>query len=829
MYISDLKIEHLTEPIGIDSVTPCVEYIINSDQSNTVQTRCAVTVLNGSNAVWKYDRKNQEQRVRICCDMLPCTRYKVNVRVWDNHGNKATASTFFETGLMGQGLGDFITYPKERQPKDTPSFCPVFFKDFDVKAVKNARLYITSQGLYTAHINKKRVGEDYFTPGFTAYDKRLQYQAYDVTKLIKAGSNSLSITAAPGWFCGPFGCVNKVYLYGERPAVACRLHIEFADGTHKDILTDTSWDWGTGHILFSEREAGEIQDTRNGFTVLGGVEKVQYNGRIVNSVSNAVRIKHFIKPIGLITTKSGKKVLDFGQNLSGFVRFLVKGKSGSRVVLKHCEVLDKNGEIYTENLRSAACKDEYVLNGKKQTLQPNFTFHGFRYCQVEGIKNIRLEDFTACVLYTDMEQTGYFECSEPQINKLWNNIIWSQRGNFIDIPTDCPQRDERLGWTGDAQVFAPTAAFNYDVCAFFRKWLADLDAQSSLEMGVPHMVPDLFNTVGAAAWGDAATVIPWVMYNVYGDKQILKEQYPCMKQWVDFIISRSENYLWMKDFQYGDWLGMDREGESLTGATDVNLVANAYFAYSASLVAQAAKVLNNKQDEAFYAEVSKKVKKAFCDEYLTKNGRLVSDTQTACALALYFDMVPQNKRARIMQSLIKNLERHNHHMVTGFVGTPILCKCLSQNGAHDIAAKLLFNNDYPSWLYAVNLGATTIWERWNGIKPDGSFEDASMNSFNHYAYGSVGDWLYKCVVGINHEKPGYKQIIFTPTLTNGMTSARASLKTVYGTVECGWEIKDASVTVRVTVPCNTSARLIMPASKTVHLLGSGSYEFTEEI
>jgi len=826
MYISDLKVEHLTAPISIEE-KPLFSYIINSDKEHTLQTRCAITVMKGNTAVWKYDRKNEHQLIRYGGELLPRTRYSVRVRVWDNHGNKAEATTGFMTGLMGESMGEFITYPAECAPKDRDSFCPIFKKEFDSEKIKNAYMYISAQGVYMAHINGKRVGEDYFTPGCTAYDKRLQYQAYDVTRLIRSGKNAISITAAPGWFCGPFGCVNRVHVYGERPAVACRLHLELADGSQRDIYTDESWSLASGRILFSEREAGEVQDTRLEDVALGGVELIPYRGDIVPSVSTPVRIMQEVAVKEVIITPSGKTVLDFGQNMTGFVRFMVKGKAGSRVVLKHCEVLDQKGEIYTENLRSAACRDEYVLNGKKQTLEPHFTFHGFRYCQVEGIKNIKKENFTACVLYSDMEQTGHFECSDSRINKLFENILWSQKGNFIDIPTDCPQRDERLGWTGDAQVFAPTASYNMDVCAFFAKWMADLAAQQTPERGVPHMVPDLFGINGAAAWGDAATVIPSVMYDVYGDKGFLERQYPSMKGWVDFIKSRSEGYLWTKDFQYGDWLGMDREGESRTGATDVNLVANAYFAYSASLVARAARELGKKQDAAYYDDLSKKVKRAFCDEYLTKNGRLVSDTQTACTVALYFDMLPSIMRPRVLNSLVENLKRHNDHMVTGFVGTPLLLKCLSQNGRHELAAKLLFNEDYPSWLYAVNLGATTIWERWNGIKPDGSFEDYNMNSFNHYAYGSVFDWVYGVAAGIRTSEcaPGYRKFTLTPHPDKRLGFLNCALDTVSGRIESNWYYKGEDVYFEFTVPTGSEAALTLPNGYTATLTG-GSYCFT---
>ena len=827
MFISDIKVEHIDRPIGLDVERPRFSYIINSDTDNTVQTEYRITVKKGRNAVWRCRRKSsQSVLIQYAGEPLEkCTRYSVEITVRDNHGQRAEGKTWFETGLMGDFEGaDFITYPQVR-----PSFCPVFTKSFGARGgIKRARLYITALGLYMAHINGKRVGGDYFTPGNTDYNYRLQYQAYDVTDML-ARENRIEVTLAPGWYSGPFGCVNKAAVYGDRNALWCRLLIEYGDGTSQFVSSDETWEYGTGHILFSEREAGEDQDTRRGYEPEGSAVTLQYDkGRMTGCVSPAVRIIQQLPAQKLIITPSGKKVLDFGQNLSGFVRFNVRKKAGSKIVLRHCEVFDQDGEIYTANLRTARCTDTYITNGKKQTLMPHFTFHGFRYCQVEGIDDVRCEDFTACVLHTDMEQTGEFECSEKDINQLQHNILWGQKGNFTDIPTDCPQRDERLGWTGDAQVFAPTAAFNMDVSAFFTKWLADLAAEQSMEKGVPHMVPDLFGANGAAAWGDAATVIPTVMYQVYGDKGLLEKQYPSMKAWVDYILSRSENYLWMKDFQYGDWLGMDREGESWTGATDPNLVANAYFAYSASLVADAARALGKKEDAHYYSGISAKVKKAFRKEYITPNGRLVSDTQTACTIALRFDLAEPKDRDRIMQSLTENLKRHNDHMVTGFVGTPQLCFCLSENGRHDLAAKLLMQRDYPSWLYSVDMGATTIWERWNGIKPDGSFETADMNSFNHYAYGSVGDWLYRCVAGLAPEKPGYKRISMKPTPTDGMDYARARLKTVYGIAECGWRRTEDGITVECTVPCNASAALVLPLSGRTVELGSGKYCFEDK-
>lgn len=826
MQITDLKVEHLINPIGLDETQPRFSYIIQSDRENTVQKSFCLTVYQGRRLVYKTRRKSS-RTVLIPYEGEPlkaCTRYTVKVQSTTNHGETAQAQSWFETGLMGAFNADFITSP-EKLPE---SACPVFMREFEAGTVKQARLYITALGFYEAVLNGKRVGEDFFTPGNTAYNHRLQYQAYDITKQLKR-QNRLEVTLATGWYSGTGGCIGVKNVYGDTNALACQLHIEYKDGTTEVISTDTKWEQGLGVLLFSEREAGEHADTRNSYTRCGNA--VIFNGydknKILGCVSTPVRIVQQLPVLQVITTPSGKQVLDFGQNLTGFVSFTLKRKAGTEIVLKHCEVLDQNGEIYTANLRTAECTDRYILNGKLQTLAPHFTFHGFRYCQVEGVGTINPTDFTACVLHTVMEQTGAFTCSDTDINQLQHNILWSQKGNFLEIPTDCPQRDERLGWTGDAQIFADTAAYNMDVSAFFTKWMADLAAEQSPEKGVPHMVPDMFHTLGAAGWGDAATVIPLTLYEVYGDEGILKKQYPSMKGWVDFITSRSEDYLWKQDFQYGDWLGMDREGESVTGATEPNLVANAYYAYSAALVAKAAKILGFKEDARTYAALSKKVKQAFRDEYVTKNGLLVSRTQTACVLALHFDLVEKADRQKVMDYLVANLANHKNHMVTGFIGTPYICFCLSDNGRHDLAATLLQQRDYPSWLYSVTMGATTIWERWNGIKPDGSFETPDMNSFNHYSYGSVGNWLYRKVAGLNPAAPGYKKIAFTPTLTPGLTSATATLKTVYGQAACAWETIGTTTKVSCTVPCNTTAELTLPVSGKKILLGSGSYTFED--
>ncbi len=842
MRITDITVEHLKSPLGIDEPQPRLSYIIQSEDADTVQVRREITVSQGDGGiVWhEASRASATQLIPITGRLAPCTRYEVRVRVLDNHGHREEAGTFFETGLFGNfGSARFIAAPKETE-------CPVMRKGLLGCAIMSkkhggvarARLYITALGLYSAYIGGERVGDSYMTPGFTDYNHRLQYQTYDVTQQTRralektlenadSGREYLEVMLAQGWYSGVFGCVNKREVYGQGSALLCRLELLFNNGQKYTLCSDGSWHWGTGRLLTSGREAGEDWDMRRCYEDKGTVRMIKYDAsRLVWSVCPPVRIIKQLPAVNKIITPSGKQVLDFGQNLTGFVRFSCRAPKGRRITLKHCEVLGQDGEIYTANLRTARAADTYISDGSASVLAPEFTFHGFRYVQVEGTE-AKPEDFTACVLCSDLEQTGSFECSDPDVNRLWRNILWGQRGNFVDIPTDCPQRDERLGWTGDAQVFAPTAACNMDVSAFFTKWLADLSCEQTAQKGVPHMVPDLFDAAGAAAWGDAATVIPWVMYMCYGDRRLLERQYPSMKGWVDYIRSRSRGFLWQGDFQYGDWLGMDREGDSWTGATDPDLVATACFARCAHIVSLAAQELGKRQEALEYRKLNTDIKRAFRREYVTAGGRVVSDTQTACTLALSFDLVRRQDREKVLARLCENLERHGRHMVTGFVGTPLLCPCLTENGRHDLAAALLMQRDYPSWLYEVKMGATTVWERWNGIKPDGSFETADMNSFNHYAYGSVGQWLYQNVAGITPLAPGYAVIGMKPMPTDGLSQARACIKTPYGQTECGWQRTQDGIRLACRVPCCTTAQLTLPWSGETLVLGSGSYCFDE--
>jgi alpha-L-rhamnosidase len=493
-------------------------------------------------------------------------------------------------------------------------------------------------------------------------------------------------------------------------------------------------------------------------------------------------------------------------------------------------VLDQQGNLYTENLRTADQITRYTLRGLTDTdeiFEPHFTFQGFQYVAVEGFPGEpTLDNFTGIVLHSDTPLTGTFECSNPLINQLQHNIVWGQKGNFVDVPTDCPQRDERLGWTGDIQVFIRTACFNMNVAAFFTKWLRDLSAEQLPNGSVPFVVPDVITKTdsgeldpsrasGAAAWSDAAVICPWMIYLCYGDTRLLEEQYESMAGWVNFMRSRAgDDYIWRNDFQFGDWL--DYRGQDArmpTPVTNDELIATAFFAYSTHLLANAARVLGKTNDAERYADLANKVKAAFNDEFVTPAGRVGPNTQTAYVLALHFDLLPESMRPLAVERLVEEIRQGQYHLTTGFVGTPYLCHVLSRYGYTDVAYELLNQESYPSWLYPVKQGATTIWERWDGIKPDGSFQNASMNSFNHYAYGAIGEWLYRVVAGIelDPDTPGYKRILIQPQPGGQLTSARASLDSMYGRIESKWVLEDNDFQLVVTIPANTEGIVRLPA------------------
>ena len=832
-----LTVEYREAPLGMDDVQPRFSWKLGSNLPNTKQTAYRITV-SGETILWDTGRVESEQSILV--EYLgpafePRTRYTWEVTVWTNNSENANASAQFETGLLRgtafDGNAAWITHGLAKEE----TACPIFVKQFSVtKPIAKARLYASALGLYEAELNGKKLDDTYFAPGWTSYHKRLQYQVYELTPA--AGENELRFTLGNGWYKGMLGFNPMPNHYGDTTALLAMLILTYADGTEEIIGTDESWQVFTGPIRFSELYDGEAQDTTLPQKLVGQAEPYDHNYEMLIAQENEpvrciLRLpaeKHFIAP-------NGDSIYDFSQNLTGWVELKVQGKPGQRITLRHAESLDENGNFYTDNLGVAKATDTYILNGTEQILRPHFTFHGFRYVCLEGMEEGQTITLTACHLTTDLKQTGTFSCSDERVNRLWQNILWGQRDNYLDVPTDCPQRSERLGWTGDAVAFTPTAAFNSNIMPFMRKWLRDLAADQSPVNGMPQVVPDVMNSEqnGAAYWGDAATIVPWTLYETYGDRRVINEQYDSMKIWVDYIRRQcGANGLWQSGFQYGDWLGLDSENndqhDERKGATDDYFVANACYLWSLRIIADSAALLGYGEDEAQYRLLYQQVLAAFRAEYVTPNGRLVSETQTALTLALHLGLVEDKHTDAIASRLAQNIRAHKTHLTTGFVGTPYLCPVLSDHGNHDLAGKLLLQEESPGWLYAVKMGATTIWERWNSILPDGSFHPANMNSLNHYAYGSIGNWLYTRLCGLQPLEPGYKKFSVAPRFIKGITWAQLHYDGVYGPIEILWRCEKGQITIDLTVPANTTAMLTLPEKDEIQELGSGVYHFAYE-
>lgn len=839
MKLYDMRTEYRVNPIGITEKHPRFSWKLESGERDTIQQLYHIVVTADEKIVWETKAESEESVLIPYAgeELRDETLYQVSVEATDNHGNTAVGEMYFETGIL---LPE--TFQAKMITHDFPeeeTACPIFFRTFAAKGnVKKARIYTTARGVYEAYLNGERIGEDRMTPGWTSYHHRLQYQIYDITEMIRE-ENEIEIMVGNGWYKGIFGFMLTPNIYGDRVGAFAEIHLEYEDGSREAICTDESWNARTGAVRYSEIYMGETIDTtiseaqdreQSGIRT-GSVSVMEFDKSTLTAQENeSVRITERVLAKKLIVTPKGEKLVDFGQNLTGLVELKVHGRKGQKIVIHHAEVLDKDGNFYPDTLRQAKSEDTYICNGEEQVFLPHFTFHGFRYISVEGMDDMRLDQFTACVMHSDMEKSGDFQCSNPKVNQLQSNIAWGQRSNFLDIPTDCPQRDERLGWTGDAQIFSWTASFNRNTALFFRKWMRDVAAESSLEKGVPHVVPDILGQYSSSAWSDVAVIVPWVVYQMYGDKGILEENWKCMHEWVDYIKSQCcANGLWQTGFQYGDWLALDKEESAdRTGATDKYMIANAYYLYVTDLVRQTAEVLGFAEEAEKYQKLYDTTLEAFRQEYYTSTGRIVSETQTGAILSLYFNLAREKDRERILQILKTNIENHKNHLATGFVGTPYLCHTLSENGEHELAATVFMKEDYPSWLYAVNMGATTIWERWNSIMPDGSFDVSGMNSLNHYAYGSIGDWMYRKVAGVSQLKPGYKKFKVQPMFVKGIEEAGVTFESIYGQIESKWSCKDGKICGYVKVPVNTTAEIHLPEKEEVLTVGSGVYEYEYE-
>jgi alpha-L-rhamnosidase len=847
-----LRCEHRENPLGIDAIKPRFSWILLTDRRNTIQTAYHIQVAasreslaDASKLVWDSGVVESDSSAWVDFDgPKPASfqRYWWRVRVRDNHGQESGWSrpAWWEMGILSpsEWTAEWISPDLVEKEEDNP--CPMLRKEFDPKGrVKSARVYVTSLGLHEMEINGRRVGDARFTPGFTSFHKRLQYQTHDVTECLREGRNAVGVFLADGWYRGHLWFKAKPNIFGKELALLAQIRIEYEDGTVETIGTDDSWQCTTGPILSSDLYYGEVYDARKhipGWSEPGcrydkwrGVKRLEYGkAHLVCSPCETAKVKEQIQPQRILRTPRGELVVDLGQNIAGIVRLEVEGESGTEITLSYCEELTPEGNFNIEQLDLLGHQrragrfyqiDRYVLKGGPEVIEPRFTFHGFRYVKIEGYPgepgpgNIR-----GLVIYSDLPVTGEFSCSNPLINQLQHNILWSQKGNFLEVPSDCPQR-EKMGWTGDIQIHAPTACFLMDCSGFLVKWLQDLKADQRDDGLVPHIIPWLpdypvygpLGVGGSSGWGDACIIVPWTLYLYYGDKRVLDEMYDAMKKWVDFVQRRSRSYIWNRGMHWGDWLEPGRKTYYyFLPWAPRGYVATPFFAHSCHLLSRVAGLLGKDDDAAHYRSLSQKVKQAYIRKYVKKGGRIKPCRQGAYVLALAFEMVPDAIKPRLAAHLAEMIRDNGNHLDTGFLSTPHLCQVLCDNGYEDLAFGVLNQDTIPSWLYEVKKGATSVWEAWDCIKADGTLRKGM--SFNHYAFGAVGEWLYHYVagIGLDEENPGGKHITLSPHPGGGLTEASAAYQSPRGEVKSAWKLVEGRMTYSVTVPASSTATVHLP-------------------
>ena len=843
MKITSCKTNHILNPLGFGMNHATVSWITEDTLSKKQYAAQIIAAKDSNMEEILYDSgKNTELSnlaSNLPIELTAYTRYYWTVKVWGDAGDEAVSEVnWFETGKCKDSWkAIWITTDWEDK-----NLHPYMRKSFQLTGkVKSARAYITGMGLYELEINGARIGQERFTPYCNTYDAWVQHQTYDITEALKPGENAIGAMLANGWAKGRFGTFGELNTpYCDSFALLCELRITMEDDTVVMINTDTDWKCKPSPIIDDSIYDGEIYDATKEIT---GWSTPDINdsdwdqvkefvptglGEVRDRLSLPVLIKETVKPVELIHTPAGELVLDMGQNMVGWLRIHIHEPKGTRIKISHGEILQE-GNFYRENLREAKAEYSYISDGTDCVIEPHFTYFGFRYAKLEGFQEpIHIEDFTGCVVYSDLELTGNIETSDPLVNRLFLNALWGQKGNFLDVPTDCPQRDERMGWTGDTEIFSGTACFNMDTYAFYTKYMQDLYEEQKFCGGmVSSVIPTFckikdseasFTGGGACAWSDCATVVPWEVYVHFGDKTILERQYASMKDWVDWIRRQDQksgdHKLWTVGFHFGDWLALDGPIKGgVMGGTDNGLLASAYYRLSTNILSKAAKVLGYEDDTKFYGTLSLQIKQAIQEEFFSKNGRSTINTQTAHVVALHFDLVETEVRDRVLKDLQSMLKRDGMHLKTGFIGTPYLCRSLSDNGDSESAYQLFFQEDYPSWLYEVVMGATTIWERWNSVMPDGMISGTGMNSLNHYAYGSIVEWMYRNMCGINplEEAPGFKKFILKPEVYGKLSYAKAKLKSAMGRIESGWNREtNGTLTITVTVPFDAEATLFLP-------------------
>lgn len=821
MKIKDILINHMVKPIGFDLSNLRVQFKLDGVYKANIEKQL---IIENKNEIVYQTKWSPFPNNYFDVDfkLAPTTRYIVTVAVRDGD-EVITAESFFETGrmsesLIGKWISSPISYPNT-----------IFDKEFKIdQEVDNGRLYITGLGLYEAYIDGNKIGDEYLTPGVTAYDQWTQIQTYDVTSMMTSGTHRITVSVADGWYKGNYGFDGgKINIYGDRQMIIGELDYKVKNGPNKQIATDDTWKVASGKITNSAIYYGEdLDDTIEIHDWSSAVIVEKNQTTLSDRMSLPLKVKEELPVISVLSTPAGETVLDFGQNHAGWLSFYNTEPKGNKIKFEMGEIL-QSGNFYRDNLRNARAAFTYVSDGNKKWVRPHFTYFGYRYVKVSGnLGKIDAKNFKSLVMYSDMSMTGNIETDNSKVNRLFRNIQWGQKSNFFDVPTDCPQRDERLGWTGDANIFSNTASFNMDVFQFFKKYSRDMLLEQKthngkLTMYAPSMGED---DGGAAVWGDAATVIPWNMYLNYGDASILKQNFESMKSWVDWVTDHTKKAnLWTECFQFGDWLALDGENPALPiGKTEEDFIASVYYYYSSVIVSRAATTLGRNTDAKHYKNQAIQIKKLIQDEYITRNGKVSIDTQTAYSLVLRFHLVPEDQMPRVTKDLVRRLDKDDNHLKTGFIGTPFINQVLTENGQHKLAVKLFLNEDYPSWLYAVNLGATTVWERWNSVLEDGSMNPQGMNSLNHYSIGAVMEWAYRYMLGITDHDAGYTNVTLSPKFDYRLKHVKGNYDSVYGKISIEYQIESDSkhtIIMSLDVPNGQKVRLKLPRTDNAEVNG----------
>ena len=843
---SALKCEYFVDPKGIDSLAPRLSWILISGERGQKQTAYQILVASskkklvaGIADLWDSKKVNSDQSIHIVYQGRPLKSRMTcfwKVRIWDKDvvPSDWSQDADWSMGLLKQSdwkarwiCYDTRPWVKKRGLQLPP--CPYFRKTFTVyEKLRKATLYVSALGLFETSINGKRVGRDHFMPGWTNYSKRVYYKAYPVTDLVRKGENVIGAVLSNGWYAGYVGFAprhtanpRRRAFYGEIPAFIAQLDLEYADGKRVTILTDRSWKASTGPIREADIQMGETYDAR---LEIPGWDRPFFDDRTWVSAkfhdaivprlesypADPVQRIQTIQPVNITQPQPGVYVFNMGQNFAGYAKIKIKGNRGARIVLRYAEMLHKDGSVMTENLRDARATDTYYLKGddSSETWQPRFTYHGFQYVEVLGLtRKPDLDTVTGIVLHSSLAETGSFECSSDLVNNLYRNIVWTQRSNFFDIPTDCPQRDERLGWSGDAQIYARSAAYNTEIAAFMSKWLVALEDDQRPSGAFPDFAPMPFlQFEPSPGWMDAGVICTYILYKVYGDTRIIKKHYRAMKRFMDYLERTSTNYLrFPKENCWGDW-------QALGAQTPQDLIATAYYAYDAKLMAEMASVIGNSRDSRQYSILADNIKNAFSQAYVTSQDRLKGDTQTAYALAIYMKLLPDKMIGVAGERLVELIKNRNWHISTGFLGIKHILPALSETGHSAVACRLLENRTYPSWGYSIANGATTVWERWDSYTKNKGFQNPEMNSFSHYAFGSVCEWMFSSMAGIDTDGAGFKRIIIRPRIQGcEITSTKATYNSIHGLISSEWQIKNGKFILDTTIPPNTTATVYLPA------------------